>query len=61
MRGPQFHEAGGAEPEGIVVVKRRGGWFATGESWPGPWRTQEAAALAALGEYEAAHEMDRKP
>jgi len=41
------------------VVQRRGGWFATGTSWSGPWRTQRAAELALEGRYKEAHTEHR--
>lgn len=47
-----------AENPGIVL--RRGGYFVTGTSWSGPWRTREAAELAMDGEYTLAHEEERR-
>jgi hypothetical protein len=42
------------------VVRRAGGWFATLESWSGPWKTEEAARLAFSGDYDGAHALERK-
>lgn len=43
----------------VEIVRRKGGWFVTGESWSGPWRSKEAAELAAGGKYGLAHQADR--
>ncbi len=47
-------------PKEPVIIKRRRGWFVTGESWSGPWATKEAAELASDGEYTLAHDEHRK-
>ena len=47
------------------VVQRKGGWFVSLEDgaeiiheWSGPWRTKQAAELAAQGLWGAAHEAE---
>lgn len=37
------------------IVRTRGGWCVTGESWSGPWKTEEAARLAMEGDFDGAH------
>jgi hypothetical protein len=41
------------------IVKRRGGYFVTGESWSGPWETEDAADKAKAGDFDAAHRIER--
>lgn len=43
----------------VAIVRRRGGWFVTGESWSGPWGTEEAASLAMAGQYAEARRAER--
>jgi hypothetical protein len=41
------------------IVKRRGGYFVTAESWSGPWETEDAANKAKAGDFDAAHRIER--
>lgn len=48
-----------AEQERAAVVRRSGGWFATGTEWSGPWRCMEAAERAAAGDFDGAWKIER--
>ena len=41
------------------IVRRRGGWFVTGSSWSGPWKTEHGAELARDNKPDEAIALER--